>query len=311
MFQNPMSKAVLSRPGSWAEPAPPYPPPASRTATAPPQRTLRTADRQILALLGAHEVLTSGQLVRLTGLPERTVQHRLGLLCRAGLLNRVRPPREVGTSPYHCWLTAFGAMAARVEEATAWSEDPSGVAATAALSELWLSVRDHAEEAELSLIGWRRLADGLAYRDPRTETPRAVPVEAELTVTIDSFAARTVTAPVAARVEGVPTVRLAVLLARFAAAGSSTGGPALALAVLARTPRVAEKVLTATDEVGDASAARRLDATALAAARKRVTVGVVEPHPVGLATEAVWSTPADRRPRRLVEVLAECGGSAR
>ena len=73
MLQTPMSKAVLSRPKPWADPAPSYPPPASRTATPTPQRTLRTADRQILALLGAHEVLTSGQLVRLTGLPERTV----------------------------------------------------------------------------------------------------------------------------------------------------------------------------------------------------------------------------------------------
>lgn len=135
------------------------------------------ADRQILALLGAHEVLTSGQLVRLTGLPERTVQHRLALLHEAGLVNRVRPPREVGTSPYHCWLTAFGAMPVGVAEPTSWSEDPTGVLATAALRELWLSVRDHGEQAGLSLIGWRRLAAGRAYQDPRGATPRAVPVE--------------------------------------------------------------------------------------------------------------------------------------
>jgi dCTP deaminase len=48
---------------------------------------------------------------RLAGLPERTVLHRVGLLWQAGLLNRVRPPREVDTSPYHCWLTPLGAEA--------------------------------------------------------------------------------------------------------------------------------------------------------------------------------------------------------
>jgi hypothetical protein len=38
-------------------------------------------------------------------------------------------------------------------------------------------------------------------------------------------------------------------------------GLALVLAMLARTPRVADKVLNAADETGDAPAARRLDAT--------------------------------------------------
>lgn len=55
----------------------------------------------VLALFAAHEVLASSQVVRLTGLPERTVQHRLGLLGRAGLLKPDPPPRAVGTSSYH------------------------------------------------------------------------------------------------------------------------------------------------------------------------------------------------------------------
>ena len=100
-----MSKVVLSGPDSWAEPPSSYPPPAAGSVGVPSIRVLRPIGRQLLALLGTHEVLTSGQLVCLTGLPERTVQHRLGLLYRDGLLNRVRQPREVGTSPYHCWLT--------------------------------------------------------------------------------------------------------------------------------------------------------------------------------------------------------------
>ncbi|MDA8399861.1 MAG: hypothetical protein M0008_07425 [Actinomycetota bacterium] len=66
------------------------------------ERDLRgPVDEVVLALFAAHEVLASSQVVRLTGLPERTVQHRLGLLGRAGLLKPDPPPRAVGTSSYH------------------------------------------------------------------------------------------------------------------------------------------------------------------------------------------------------------------
>jgi len=141
---------------------------------------LRPTERQLVFLLGNHEVLTSGQLVRLTGLPERTVRHHLDLLYRAGLVNRVRPPREIGTSPYHCWLTAFGAMAVGAEKPGARSDDPAGVQATAALSELWLSVRDRGKGVGFDLVGW--LPSGLSYQDPPTGTIRELPAEAELIV---------------------------------------------------------------------------------------------------------------------------------
>ena len=60
---------------------------------------LSSTDRRLLGLLGEHGVLTTGQLVRLTELPERTVQHRLGRLHRAGLVSRFRPEVPVGTAP--------------------------------------------------------------------------------------------------------------------------------------------------------------------------------------------------------------------
>jgi len=175
-----MSKVVLSCPDSWAEPAPCYPPSAAGSESEPPLRVLRPTERQLVFLLGNHEVLTSGQLVRLTGLPERTVRHHLDLLYRAGLVNRVRPPREIGTSPYHCWLTAFGAMAVGAEKPGARSDDPAGVQATAALSELWLSVRDRGKGVGFDLVGW--LPFGLSYQDPPTGTIRELPAEAELIV---------------------------------------------------------------------------------------------------------------------------------
>jgi len=309
MLQNPMSKVVLSCPDSWAEPAPSYPPSAAGSEAEPPVRVLRPIERQLLALLGTHEVLTSGQLVRLTGLPERTVQHHLGLLHRAGLVNRVRPPREVGTSPYHGWLTAFGAAVIGAEMPGARNDDLAGVQATAALSELWLAVRDHGKGAGLELIGWRRLPSGLPYDDLRTGTLRALPAEAELTV---ALCGTEVTVLVVARVERVPAARLAAVLARFAgylAASSDPSAPVLA--VLARTPRVAERVLTTADTLGAAPAARHLEEEVIATARRRVVVGVIEPHPVGLSSEPVWATPADRRARRLVDVLVEHAGSAK
>ena len=164
MLQNPMSKVVLSCPDSWAEAASSYPAPAAGSEADPPVRVLRPTGRQLVALLGTHEVLTSGQLVRLTGLPERTVQRHLGLLYRAGLVNRVRPPREVGTSPYHYWLTAFGAAFIGVEKPGPRSDDLAGVQATAALSELWLAVRDRGKGVGLELRCWRRLPSGLPYQ---------------------------------------------------------------------------------------------------------------------------------------------------
>ena len=132
-------------------------------------------------------MLTTSQLVRITSRPERTVQHRLDVLHRVGLINRVRPPADVGTAPFHCWLTIFGAGAVGVDAPEPWSEDLPGVRAKVALTELWLSVRDHGESGGLRLQDWRRHRCGVSYLDPRTTTPPgALPVEAELIVTLDS-----------------------------------------------------------------------------------------------------------------------------
>jgi len=304
-----MSMAALPRPDPWAEPAPPFPSSASRSESTAPRRALRLVDEELLGLLGAHQVLTSTQLVRLAGLPERSVQHRLGLLWRAGLLNRVRPPREVGTSPYHCWLTPFGADAIGAPAPEPFGEDLPATLATAVLSELWLAVRDRGEGAGLRFVGWRRLGSGLPYDDPRTGTLRALPAEAQLTVALGG---NEVTVLVVARVEHVPAARLAAVLARFAGYLTSSWEERCrpVLAVLASTPRVAARVLFAAENLGDAPAARLLDDGAITTAQRRVAVGILEPRPIELATGPVWRLPDDRRPRRLVEVLAETARSA-
>ncbi len=311
MLQNPMSAAVSSRPTSFGDPTPAFSSSTEPSEVASVPRVLRPSDRQILTLLGDHGVLTSGQLVVLSGMPERTLQYRLGRLERLGLLNRLRPAREVGTSPYHCWLTHFGAVAAGADRPWAWRDDAASVQAVAALSHLWLAVRDHGANGGLHLAGWRRLPTGLCFCDPRTGTVRELPAEAELTVTggrLDTAA----TVLVVAQVEGVPAARVEAVLARFAGFLATTSGTSRPLlGVLARTRRVAERVLIAAAGLEGAPAARRLDPATLSLAQRRIAVGLVEPHPAGLATEPVWATPGDQRARRLVEVVAECAGGAR
>lgn len=154
-------------------------------------------------------MLITGHLVRLTGLRERTVQHRLGRLHRAGLVNQCRPQARVGTAPYHVWLTAIDAGPPEP-----WSEDPAGLQAAAVLSELWLGICERSPEVGLHLIGWRRLGDGLTWSDLAAGAMKQLPSEAELRV---GLGGDVVTALVLSRVERVPTVRVVAILAQFAA----------------------------------------------------------------------------------------------
>ena len=301
MFPNSLSPAGSSRPGTWSTPDPSN---LSRfPAAADPVGTLRPTDTQLLDLLGEHGVLTTSQLVRLTGLPERTVQHRLGRLDRAGLLNRLRPQVPLGTAPYHCWLTAFGARAIGVAPHEPWGQNPADMRAVAALSELWLGVRDRGPEVGLHLESWRRLPSGVPWSDPRTGTVRELPVEAELEVTVDG---ELITGLVLARVEQIPPARLVAILGRFAgyvATLPATGPPSMLL-VLTRTERLASTVRSACGQVPGAPVARHLDSASLQTASRQVAVGVIEPRPAELVTAAVWHTPARYAEYRLAEILA-------
>jgi hypothetical protein len=68
-------------------------------------------DRQLLALLDAHRVLTTGQIHRLLFTALRTCQIRLAALRRLGLLERFRFARDGGGSqPWHWTLGHAGAL---------------------------------------------------------------------------------------------------------------------------------------------------------------------------------------------------------
>jgi Replication-relaxation len=306
MTQNPMSPVDPSRPGAW-------PHAARLEISASPARPLSPTDRQLLVLLGEHQVLTTSQLVRITSRPERTVQHRLGVLHRIGLINRVRPPADVGTAAFHCWLTIFGAGAVDADAHEPWSEDLAGVRAKVALTELWLSVRDNGQPGGLDLQGWRRLSCGVSYLDLRTNAPSALPVEAELIVALDSHDGPQVTILAVATVEGVSKARLASVLARYAGyvAACCPNEQRPVLVVLVRTPRHADSVLAVAEQLPEATSLRHLDRVSAEEAIRSVAVGVSVPRPDAFATEPVWCTPGDHRARRLVDVLVEIAAGSR
>lgn len=260
-----------------------------------------------MTLLGEHQVLTTSQLVRITSRPERTVQHRLGVLHRVGLINRVRPPADVGTAPFHCWLTVFGARAVGVDAPESWSEDLAGVRAKVVLTELWLSVRDHGEPGGLHLQDWRRLSCGVSYLDLRTNAPGALPVEAELIVALDSHDVPQVRMFVVASVEGISKARLAAVLGRYAGyvAACCPDERCPALVVVVCTPRHADSVVAVAKQLPEATGLRHLDRVTVEEAMRSIAVGVSVPQPAAFATEPVWCTPGDHRARRLVDVLAK------
>ena len=75
------------------------------------------------------------------------------------------PPPTSALRPFHCWLTVFGAGAVGVDAPEPWSDDLLGVRAKVALTELWLSVRDHGEAV-------RAPSSGLAPAPLRRLLPR-------------------------------------------------------------------------------------------------------------------------------------------
>ena len=295
MLHNPTSAATSSRPDAEEANVQPSSRPVLEVRGCRP----RAANRHLLALVCEHQVLTTGQLVRLTGMPERTVQHRLGVLYGAGLLSRHRPRAAVGTSPYHLWLTAFGAEAIGTGPPEPWNEDLGCVRTVAALSELWLDLADHGREVGLTLTGWRRLPNGLPCADPRTGADRRLGADAELSVRLGGTYVR---ALLFARIHRIPRNRLGPVATRWSAylaAAASASWPHLPIVavVLTRTERQRMTVLEA--------------ALGVAGATERVAVAAAEPSAGALARDAVWRTAADLHDRRLADVLAHLAEAVR
>jgi hypothetical protein len=108
----------------------------------------------LLVLLDRHRVMTTLQLSRATGAPERTVRYRMERLQAANLVDCARPGRERGSSPRHWWLRPSGA---RLMAGTAAADGhPSGmfVAHAATIAEVWLALVEHGGSAGIEVDEW-------------------------------------------------------------------------------------------------------------------------------------------------------------
>lgn len=120
--------------------------------------SLSGVDHDILSLLHVHRVLTTPQLVALTGRPERTVDYRLARLRERSLAARTRPYAASGSAPYYWWLTRAGA---RLVEGTSpapgkGEPNPLFLRHTAAIAGLYVALREVGPDAGLKLASWRR-----------------------------------------------------------------------------------------------------------------------------------------------------------
>ena len=118
-------------------------------------------DHGIVGLLQAHRVLTTPQLITLTGRPERTIDYRLGRLRARSLVDRTRPYAASGSAPFFWWLTRSGA---RLVEGTSpapgkGTPNPLFLRHTAAIAGLYVALLDAGPTVGLELTGWRRDED--------------------------------------------------------------------------------------------------------------------------------------------------------
>ena len=272
-------------------------------------RRLRSPDARLLTLLADHDALTTSQLQRLTGAPERTVQHRLNGLYRSGLICRARPAVTRGTSPYVCWLTGFGRAAAGQPIATGDGDRTEArTCAIAVLNECWLTLRDCRRADGIRLTDWRRTPDGLSYHDA-TRT-RRLGVDAMFTATVERDG---VTSAVSAVVRldrrELPTTRMAAPLAAFARylgdeqwRNNALPTPPVLL-VLTHSPWRAERWLTSARELvidTEHSTTQIVDSL-----KHRFAVAVQGMPSAAPASEPIWRRNLDDMRKRMVDVLAD------
>jgi hypothetical protein len=94
------------------------PPPAQQPAALAGRLT--DGDWQVCRLLADHQVLTTGLLALLLGVPPRTVQQRLATLTTLKVVERFRPHQPVGagSAPYHYLLGEAGAAVLAADPST-------------------------------------------------------------------------------------------------------------------------------------------------------------------------------------------------
>jgi hypothetical protein len=117
-------------------------------------RTSGGPSHLLLELLDKHRVMTTGQLSRATGTPERTVRYRMEQLRVAGLVDCARPGQESGSTPRHWWLRAAGARLVSGVALASGSPSAMFVRHAASIAEVWLALVEHGPASAVRLTGW-------------------------------------------------------------------------------------------------------------------------------------------------------------
>jgi hypothetical protein len=119
---------------------------------------LSAVDHELLALLEAHRVLTTQQLVSLLARPERTVDYRLQRLRGASLVDRTRPYAASGSAPFSWWLTRSGAKLVGGSSPAPGTATPNPLFLrhTTAIAGLYVALRAIGPDLGLSCARWRR-----------------------------------------------------------------------------------------------------------------------------------------------------------
>jgi hypothetical protein len=123
--------------------------------------SLSGVDHDILVLLHVHRVLTTPQLITLTGRPERTVDYRLSRLRDRSLVGRTRPYAASGPAPFYWWLTRAGAHLVEGTSPAPGKGEPNPLFLrhTAAIAGLYVALVDDGPAVGLTLTSWQRDED--------------------------------------------------------------------------------------------------------------------------------------------------------
>ena len=123
--------------------------------------SLSDVDHDIVVLLHVHRVLTTPQLITLTGRPERTVDYRLARLRARSLVGRTRPYAASGSAPYYWWLSRAGAHLVEGTSPAPGKGEPNPLFLrhTAAIAGLFVALVDEGPEVGLTLTSWQRDED--------------------------------------------------------------------------------------------------------------------------------------------------------
>jgi len=134
---------------------------------------LSSIDHQLLVLLNSHRVLTTPQLIALTGRPERTVDYRMSRLRSAGLVHRTRPYAALGSAPFFWWLSRSGA---HLVEGTSpapgkATPNPLFLRHTSAIAGLYVALLDIGPSIAMRCESWLR--DEMAWEEWKPALGRA------------------------------------------------------------------------------------------------------------------------------------------